>query len=73
MGLEPAYVGLEAVDLEPGLLEHERHEVLRRALVAGHRWDADEILCQPDTGVGVQRLERLGFWSLSDHAVSVVG
>src|ERR1700686_3647128 len=62
MGLKPAHVGLEAVNLEAGLLEHEGHEVLRRALVAGHRWDADEILRQPYTAVGVQRLERPSFW-----------
>ena len=73
MGLEPVHVGLEAVDLEAGLLQHKRDQVLCRALVAGYRWDSDQILREPNAGVRVERLERPGFWSLSDHAVSVVG
>src|SRR5260370_30393676 len=73
MGLETVHVRLEPVTLEAGLLERQRHEVLCGALVAGHRWDPDEILRQPDAGVGVQRLERPGFWSLPDHGVSVIG
>src|SRR5205814_9627848 len=44
MGLEPAHVGLEAIDLETGLLERQRDEVLHGALVARHRWDPDEVL-----------------------------
>src|ERR1700704_6015918 len=67
LGLEPADVGLEAVDLEAGFLERQRHEVLDRALVAGHRRDADQVLRQLDAGVGIQRLQRPGLWSLSDH------
>src|SRR5207245_11731205 len=43
MGLEPAHVGLEPIDLEASLLERKGHEVLHGALVARHRWDADEI------------------------------
>src|SRR6202035_1559210 len=71
MGLEFAHVGLESVDLETGLLERQRDEVLHRALVAGYRRDPDEILRQLDAGAGVQCLECPGLWSLPDHAVSV--
>jgi len=67
MGLEPAHVGLEAVDLEAGLLERQGDEVLHGALVARHRRDAHEILRQLDAAVGVQGLERPGLGSLSDH------
>src|SRR2546427_812370 len=73
MGLEPAYVGLEPVDLEAGLLERQRDEILHGALVAGHRWDADEILRQLDAGVGVQGLQRPCLCSFPDHGVSVMG
>src|SRR5260370_21350694 len=73
MGLETVHLRLEPVNLEAGLLERQRHEVLCGALVAGHRWDPDEILRQADAGVGVERLERPGFWSLPDHGVSVMG
>ena len=73
MGFQPAHICLEAVDLEAGLLQHERDEVLHRALVAGHRWHPDEILRQLDAGVGIQRLESAGFCSVPDHRVSVMG
>src|SRR5260370_9375447 len=72
IGLETVHVRLEPVNLEAGLLERQGYEVLGGALVAGHRWDPDEILRQPDAGVGVQRLERPGFWSLPDHGGSVM-
>src|SRR2546427_5646627 len=73
MGLEPAYVGLEPVDFEAGLLERQRDEILHGALVAGHRWDADEILRQLDAGVGVQGFQRPSLCPFPDHGVSVMG
>ena len=65
MRLKPAHVGLEPIDLEARLLERERHQVLGRALIAGHRGNPHKVLRQPDAGVGVERLERPGFRPLS--------
>src|SRR3989440_4366130 len=72
MGLQPAHVGLETVDLEARLLQEEGDQVLHRPLVAGHRWDPDQVLRQPDASVRVERLERLSFSSLPDHRLSVI-
>ena len=49
-------VGLEAVDLETRLLEHEGDEILDRAFVTRDGGHPHQVLRQPNAGIGIERL-----------------
>ena len=57
MRFQPIDIGLETIDLETRLLEHQRNQILRRALVTRDRRDAYQVLRQPDAGIRVERLQ----------------
>src|SRR5437879_10542243 len=66
-------VGLETVDLETGLLEHEGNEILDRAFVPRDGGDPHEVLGQPNAGIGIERLQGPYLCPLPDHAACLRG